>query len=124
MKDFEKELRQRLDELGDVDYDTLDSTELEHGCCVDISYDGEGWIVWLTDECGSGHTGVAVEMVNGKYTDNYLKLGESYSPLYGESKNEFSVYGETLDEAVSKLEAMVDLLRETPEARLIFSWDD
>lgn len=120
---MENELTKRLDALADVDYDTMDGNETQHGCQVEINYDGE-FTVWLTDECCSGHTAVAVEIVDGEYTDNYLKTGPSYNPFWGKSKNEFSVRGATLDEAVSKLEAMVAILKDTPEARLIFTWDD
>ena len=120
---MECELIKRLDALVDVDYDTMDDNETQHGCQVEINFDGE-FTVWLTDECGSGHTAVAVEIVEGEYTDNCLKTGSSYNPFCGESKNEFSVRGATLEEAVAKLEAMVAILKATPEARLIFTWDD
>ena len=117
-------MEERLDVLCDVDYDTLDGDETEHGCCIGMAYAEDEWTVWLTDFEGSDHTAVAVLMKNGKYTDNYLKVGPSCSPMYGEGQNEFSVSGSSLEEAVSKLEAMVKILKSTPNARLLFTWDD
>lgn len=125
-------MEERLDALCDVDYDTLDGDETEHGCCIGMAYSGgrmvdsagAEWTVWLTDFEGSDHTAVAVLMENGEYTENYLKVEPSCSPTYGEGQNEFSVSGSSLEEAVSKLEAMVKILKSTPNARLLFTWDD
>lgn len=117
-------MEERLSALCDVDFDALDCDETQHGCSIGMCYSGY-WTVWLTDaDWGSNHTAVAVRMKNGEYTDEYLEVGPSCSPMYGDSKNEFSVCGDTLEEAVSKLEAMVKILKSTPDARLLFTWDD
>ena len=119
-----KDLKDRLNVLCDIDFDTLDSDETQHGCLVEMNYDGSAWTVWLTDDCGSCHTAVAVEMVNGEFTDKTLITGPSFNPFWGESCNEFSVRSETLEDAVFKLEEKVAILKKTPNARLIFTWDD
>lgn len=117
-------LEERLHDLCNVRYMTLDSPdEIQEFCCVEMCYCND-WIVWLTDECGSGHTAEAYCLKDGELQEGELIVGMGYDPFYGECRNVFGDTASTLEEALSKLEKKVAILRENPDCVLLFSWDD
>ena len=118
------ELEERLKDLSKVSCITLDDDEISTPCPLEISYEDNVWAVWLTDEIGSGHAAEAYRYVDGEILEGALIVGMGYTPAYGECKNIFGDYGETLEEAVNKLAAKVAVLRKNPDFCLLFTWDD
>ena len=47
------ELEKRLQDLCDVKYITLEDDEISSPCAIEMSYEDDMWIVWLTDCAGS-----------------------------------------------------------------------
>ncbi len=123
MKDI-CELEKCLKDLCKVKYITLDNDEISTPCSVEISYEGNTWAVWLTDEIGSGHMAEAYRYVDGKLIDGALIVGMGYHLYCGDCKNVFADRGKTLEEAVNKLAAKVAILRQNPDCCLLFTWDD
>lgn len=117
-------LEERLKKLCEVRFMTLDDPDtIQEGCGVEIAWQGE-WIVWLTDSYATGHSAAAYRVKRGEIQDEELIVGMGCDPNWGECKNVFGDTGETLEEAVSKLEQKVAILRENPDCVLLFTWDD
>lgn len=119
-----KTIEERLSDLCGLPFLSLDDPDtIQETYCVGINYHGD-WSVWLTDSSGSAHTAYAYRMKDGELIEGELIVGMGYDPNWGDCKNIFGDRGDSLEEAVSKLEKKVSILREHPDCVLVFSWDD
>ena len=89
-------------------------------CSVDINYSpNNGWIVYLTQ--GPGYSRTA-NVLNKKLDE--LPLPDGYQLLgYGKNNFEVCVQGNTLEEALDKLEGLIDGLKKYRSYKIVF-WED